>query len=86
MQWALGASQLALLERFNLLGSSRAHAQTAADLPSRLVVLYVPGGFRPQYAFWPGTDAQVETNVPDPGGFASEPRRSGRRNSGGLRS
>ncbi|MER2565591.1 MAG: DUF1501 domain-containing protein [Myxococcaceae bacterium] len=72
LKWSLGASQLALLERFNLLGASRAHAQTM-DAPTRLVVLYVPGGFRPHYAFWPGTDAQVEQNVPDPGGFAGEP-------------
>lgn len=77
LQWALGASQLALLERFNLLGPGTAHAAGATrinpDLPSRLVVLYVPGGFRPHYAFWPGTDAQVEQNVPARGDFAGEP-------------
>lgn len=73
LKWSLGASQLALLERFNLLGASRAHAAPSGNGPSRLVVLYIPGGFRPQYAFWPGTDAQVEQNVPDPSGFASEP-------------
>lgn len=76
LSWALGASQLALLERFNLLGPGRASANPTSlpeGLPSRLVVLYVPGGFRPQYAFWPGSDAQVEQNVPARGDFAGEP-------------
>ncbi len=72
LQWSLGAAQLALLERFNLLGSSRAHAQTMGDTPTRLVVLYVPGGFRPQYAFWPGPDSQVEANVPAPANYNGE--------------
>lgn len=72
LKWSLGAAQLALLERFNLLRSGRAHAQAMGDVPSRLVVLYIPGGFRPQYAFWPGPDSQVVENVPAPANFAGE--------------
>jgi hypothetical protein len=72
LQWALGAGQLALLDRFNLLRASPARAQGMGGAPTRLVMLYLPGGFRPQYAFWPGPDAQVEQNVPPPGDYAGE--------------
>ncbi|MBL8952986.1 MAG: DUF1501 domain-containing protein [Myxococcaceae bacterium] len=72
LSWSLGASQVALLERAGLLGG-RAHAQTATDAPSRLCVLYIPGGFRFQHCFWPGTDADVEKSVPPPANFNGEP-------------
>jgi hypothetical protein len=73
LQWALGAGQLALLDRFGLLRSGTAWATPSADAPSRLCVIYVPGGFRPQYHFWPMEDADVEACVPTPGGYAGEP-------------
>ncbi|MFZ5442519.1 MAG: DUF1501 domain-containing protein [Myxococcota bacterium] len=72
LKWALGAGQLALLERFNLLGAGTARA-ASTDTPSRLCVIYVPGGFRPQYYFWPMGDDDVEACVPAPGGFSGEP-------------
>ncbi|MCY1002017.1 DUF1501 domain-containing protein [Myxococcus sp. MISCRS1] len=72
LKWALGASQLALLEKAGLLGSGTAHAADA-DVPSRLVVLYVPGGFRPAYYFTPMEDAEIPLCVPAPAGFSSEP-------------
>jgi hypothetical protein len=70
LKWALGAGQLSLLDRYGLL-SGRAHAASAAA-PSRLVVMYVPGGFRPQYMFWGQSDADVERAVPPPGDFNGE--------------
>ena len=72
LQWSLGASQVALLERAGLF-SGRAHAQTMSDAPSRLCVLYVPGGFRFQHCFWPGTDEEVVKSVPAPSNFNGEP-------------
>ncbi len=72
LKWALGAGQVALLDRFGLLRSGVARA-ASPDAPSRICVIYVPGGFRPQYHFWPMEDADVEFCVPAPGGFASEP-------------
>lgn len=72
LKWALGAGQVALLDRFGLLRSGLAHA-APADAPSRLCVIYLPGGFRPQYHFWPMEDADVDQCVPAPGGFAGEP-------------
>ncbi len=71
LKLALGAGQLALLDRFNLLGSSKAWAATS-DAPSRLVVLYVPGGWRPQYAFWGQSDADVAECVPAPSDYNGE--------------
>ncbi|MFZ5470052.1 MAG: DUF1501 domain-containing protein [Myxococcota bacterium] len=70
LKWALGAGQVALLDRFGLLGG-RAHAQST-DAPSRLVVLYVPGGFRPQYLFWGNDDADVVRAVPNPDDYNGE--------------
>ncbi len=72
LKWALGAGQVALLDRFGLLRPGVAHA-APADAPSRLCVIYVPGGFRPQYHFWPLEDADVDQCVPAPGDFAGEP-------------
>jgi Protein of unknown function (DUF1501) len=59
----MGAAQLALLDRFNLLRPGKAHAQ-ATDGPSRLVTIYIPGGFRPQYAFCPLEVADVSKAIP----------------------
>lgn len=72
LKWALGAGQLALLERAGLLGSGTAHA-AAADAPSRLVVLYIPGGFRPAYYFTPLEDADIPLCTPAPAGYSGEP-------------
>lgn len=72
LKWALGAGQLALLDKFNLLRSGVAHAANP-DAPSRLCVIYLPGGFRPQYYFWPMEDADVAAVVPPPGDYIGEP-------------
>ncbi|MFO0595928.1 MAG: DUF1501 domain-containing protein [Myxococcaceae bacterium] len=73
LKWALGAGQVALLDRFGLLRSGTSWATPPADAPSRLCVLYVPGGFRPQFHFWPMEDADVDQVVPPPGDFSGEP-------------
>lgn len=72
LKWALGAGQLALLERAGLLGSSAAHAADI-DVPSRLVVLYIPGGHRPAYYFTPMSDADIPLCVPAPSSYNGEP-------------
>jgi hypothetical protein len=72
LKWALGAGQVALLDRFGMLRSGTAHA-ASPDAPSRLCVIYIPGGFRPQYHFWPMADDDVQFCVPAPGSFAGEP-------------
>lgn len=77
LKWALGAGQLALLDRAGLLGAGLAHAADA-DVPSRLVVLYVPGGFRPAYYFTPMEDAEIPLCVPLPPATSASPSSSTR--------
>nr|QKW93900.1 hypothetical protein [Vitiosangium cumulatum] len=72
LKWALGAGQFALLERAGLLGSSAARAADI-DVPSRLAVLYIPGGFRPAYYFTPMDDADIPLCVPAPSSYNGEP-------------
>ncbi len=72
LKWALGAGQFALLERAGLLGSSAARAADS-DVPSRLVVLYIPGGYRPAYYFTPMDDADIALCVPTPSTYNGEP-------------
>jgi hypothetical protein len=72
LKWALGATQVGLLERAGLFGG-KAHAQAMTNAPSRIVMMYVPGGFRPQLLFWPGSDAEIPLTVPAPDSFDGEP-------------
>jgi hypothetical protein len=72
LKWALGAGQFALLERAGLLGSGTAHA-AGLDVPSRLAVLYIPGGYRPAYYFTPMEDAEIPLCVPAPSNYNGEP-------------
>lgn len=65
MKWALGASQLALLDRYNLLRPGVARA-ASNDRPSRLCVIYYPGGFRGHYCFWPNSKQDVDTQMYTP--------------------
>src|SRR5688572_17761002 len=71
LKWALGGAQLAVLDRFGLLRGT-AHAQVT-DAPTRLLVFYIPGGFRLQYGFWPLPDDQLEATVPVPTSYLGEP-------------
>src|SRR5690349_11912405 len=67
----LGMSQLGLLERFGLLGRSR--AATPAEGPTKLLVLYLQGGCRQWYQWWGNPPEDVARAVPPPGGFLGEP-------------
>jgi hypothetical protein len=68
---SLGLGQLALLERFGLLGSARADTGSG---PTRLLVLYLQGGHRP-YTFFvpPMSDAEVASVIPPPSSYIQEP-------------
>ncbi len=70
LQLTLGATQLALLERF---GIADARADLAADAPTKLVTLYIPGGVRFWNQWWPMDDASVATGVLPKGGYDGEP-------------
>lgn len=72
LQWGLGAAQVALLDRYNLLWRS-ASAQTASDAPTKLLTLYVSGGYRPQFMWWGQDDAAVDKSVPPPADYSGEP-------------
>lgn len=73
LKWALGAAQVGLLDRFGLLRSGAAWATPPEGAPSRLCVIYLPGGFRPQYHFWPLEDVDVDQCVPPPASYGGEP-------------
>jgi hypothetical protein len=68
---SLGVGQLALLERFGFLGNARADTGSG---PTKLLVLYLQGGFRP-YTFFvpPMSDADVARVIPPPADFDQEP-------------
>ncbi|MCA9614177.1 MAG: hypothetical protein KC586_15585, partial [Myxococcales bacterium] len=67
---ALGATQLALLDRFT---RSSARACVRDDGPSRLLVLYLPGGVRFYPLFVPMRDEDVATTIPPTQSPGSEP-------------
>ena len=71
LSWGLGLTQVALLERFGLR-SSTAHA-APADAPTKLVTLYMQGGFRPQFMWWGQDDATLAVSVPPKGDYIGEP-------------
>lgn len=70
---SLGATQLALLDRFSLLEPSRARACPGEDGPTRLLVLYLPGGTRFYPVFTPMSDADIGRVIPPPGDVLGEP-------------
>ncbi|MDQ3034176.1 MAG: DUF1501 domain-containing protein [Myxococcota bacterium] len=69
---SLGAAQLALLDRMTAFSPARA-ACGAADGPSRLLVLYLPGGVRFYPIFVPMSDADIRTTIPAPRSAMGEP-------------
>ncbi|AKF09838.1 hypothetical protein DB32_006987 [Sandaracinus amylolyticus] len=70
---SLGAAQLALLERFSFLEPSRARACTTDEGPTRLLVLYLPGGVRFYPIFVPMSDDEITRTIPPPGSASGEP-------------
>jgi len=65
LQAGLGASQLLLLDKFGLLGSTKARAQSGNG-PTKLLTVSFPGGWMPIYLWCPLTDAQIATHIPAP--------------------
>lgn len=76
LQAGLGAAQLALLAQFGRsLDGRRARAQNP-DAPTRLLTLYVPGGWMPLYLFCPLAAPEITRLLPPrtAGINGSEPR------------
>lgn len=71
MMAGLGIGQLALLEKFGMVREAKADMPT--DGPTKLLTLYLQGGTRQQYQFWPQPDADVDTHVPPPTTYKGEP-------------
>lgn len=69
---SIGAAQLALLDRFSLF-ESRARACADDDGPTRLLVLYLPGGVRFYPIFVPMSDEEITRTIPPPGSASGEP-------------
>lgn len=65
LKLGLGAGQLALLNRLGLLDASRAHAQTTSG-PTKLLTLYVSGGWIPQFLFCPLKLSETDALMPTP--------------------
>lgn len=69
---SLGAAQCALIDKLGGLAPARA-ACGATDGPSRLLVLYLPGGVRFYPTFVPMSDADIRTTIPPPTSALQEP-------------
>lgn len=70
----LGLSQLGLLGAFGLLDNPFARAEGRPDnAPSRIVTLYVHGGWMPIYAFCPLNAQQIMDLIPEPTTESGEP-------------
>ena len=68
---SLGAAQLALLERFMSFGeTARADAH---DGPTRLLVVYLPGGVRFYPLFCPLSPDEIDRTIPPPTSASQEP-------------
>jgi hypothetical protein len=68
---SLGAAQFALLDRMGLLRS--VHADPGPNAPTRLLVLYIPGGVRFYPAFVPFSAAEIPRYIPAPTSADGEP-------------
>ena len=64
MTAAVGASQLALLERFGLVRDARADGP--ADGPTKLLSIYLQGGTRPHYFWFPFSPEVADQALPAP--------------------
>lgn len=65
LKLGVGASQLALLNRLGALDSSRAWAMTSNG-PTKLLTIFVAGGWIPQFAFSPLRLTEMQALMPDP--------------------
>jgi hypothetical protein len=69
---ALGGTQLALLSALGIQ-PRRARAGVDTPGPTRLLTIYVPGGWMPELFFTPLTASQIEAKVPAPTLHLGEP-------------
>lgn len=69
----LGATQLALLDRFGYSPLSSKPARAAEGGPTRLLTIYVPGGWMPVYLFCPLTGSEITKSLPSPKMTYGEP-------------
>ena len=67
----LGLAQLALLDRFTRTKSAK--AAPMGDGPTKLLTIYLQGGVRQQYIWWPNSDADVDRAVPPQWDHVGEP-------------
>ncbi len=72
LEASLGVGQVALLSKLGVLSAS-AKAAPSADLPSRFLSLYIPGGIRLWPVFVPFSADEVNTRIPPPSGGDQEP-------------
>lgn len=70
---SLGAAQLGLLGSFGLFGGHARAAGRPEGAPSRLVTIYIQGGWMPIYAFCPLSPQQILERLPEPGTASGEP-------------
>jgi hypothetical protein len=69
----LGAAQLALLDRFGYSPFRSRPARAAEGAPTRLLTIYVPGGWMPAYLFCPLTAQEITKSLPEPKMTLGEP-------------
>ena len=72
LQLGIGASQLALLGSLGIQ-PRRARADHGSNHPTRLLTIYVNGGWMPELFFTPLSAAQIEQAVPAPEVYLGEP-------------
>lgn len=72
---SLGVGQLALLESLGvpIISPRRARAAPPGDHPTRLLTIYIPGGWVPFYLWCPFTPAEIAAYVPEPAISTGEP-------------
>jgi hypothetical protein len=69
----LGAAQVALLERFGYGPLAARPALAAEGAPTRLLTIYVPGGWMPVYLFCPLSTPDIQKSLPTPIMALNEP-------------
>lgn len=69
----VGLSQLLLLDRFGLSPIPQRAARAAGSGPTKLLTLFVPGGWMPVYLFCPFGKAEIQKALPTPMEALTEP-------------
>lgn len=63
---SLGATQLGLLSKYNLLQSSSAYAAPPTDRPTKLLTIYIPGGIHHEFIWGQFPDDKLGLFMPTP--------------------